>query len=319
MLDALAIDEVGKGHSGGALEEFAEVLRSWNIQINQLQRGRPINRLKQLSTGNLQLAFASFTGRTHQRGDPPPGRTIALCADQNTDLIWRKKQVDANELMIFPTGSELDVVTRNTVNNLFTITMPDDLFSSRFKGGNRDVCDTLFAKHELLHLPSQEILKIRSLCRNYLHAIDHQPKLVRSQVFLRAMEEELLSTLSQALFSSENTLWRPTPKAVKQPWTKIEEILKTTLNAPIKVSQLSQAAGVSERSLLRLFQKRFGLSPKAYLNRVRLCRVRHELKHSSGKVRISDVANNWGFWHMGQFAADYRKLFAELPSETESN
>jgi AraC family ethanolamine operon transcriptional activator len=31
--------------------------------------------------------------------------------------------------------------------------------------------------------------------------------------------------------------------------------------------------------------------------------------------RISDVANDWGFWHMGQFAADYKKLFGELPSE----
>lgn len=30
----------------------------------------------------------------------------------------------------------------------------------------------------------------------------------------------------------------------------------------------------------------------------------------------ADVANNWGFWHMGRFAADYRKFFGELPSET---
>ena len=197
--------------------------------------------------------------------------------------------------------------------------MPDDMLTSWFKDGDRDVYGTMLAKHELLHFPSHEILKIRSLCRKYLHAIDNQPKLVRSQVFQSAMEEELRSTLAQALFSSENTLWRPSPKAVKQPWKKIEVILETTLNAPIKVSELSQATEISERSLLRLFQKRFGLSPKAYLNRVRLCGVRHELKNSSGKVRISDVANNWGFWHMGQFASDYRKLFAELPSATKCN
>ncbi len=297
-------------------EEFAEALRSWNILINQLQPGKPINHLRQLSTGNLQLAFASFAGQTYQIGDPPPGRTIALCADQNTELIWRKKEVSTNELMIFPTGSELDVVTRNTVNNLFTITMPDDMLGSRFRGGDRDVYDTMLAKHEMLRLPSQEIHKVRSLCQNYLQTIDHQPKLFRSQMFRSAMEEELLSTLSQAIFSSDNTLWKPVEKSVKQPWKKIEEILKTTLNKPIKVSELSQATGISERSLLRLFQKRFGLSPKTYLNRVRLCGVRHELKNSSGKVRISNVANNWGFWHMGQFAADYRKFFAELPSTT---
>jgi hypothetical protein len=29
-----------------------------------------------------------------------------------------------------------------------------------------------------------------------------------------------------------------------------------------------------------------------------------------------DVANNWGFWYMGRFAADYRRQFGELPSVT---
>ena len=33
-------------------------------------------------------------------------------------------------------------------------------------------------------------------------------------------------------------------------------------------------------------------------------------------TRVTDVANEWGFWHLGQFAADYRRHFGELPSET---
>jgi len=28
------------------------------------------------------------------------------------------------------------------------------------------------------------------------------------------------------------------------------------------------------------------------------------------------IANQYGFWHMGQFAKDYNNLFGELPSET---
>jgi AraC family ethanolamine operon transcriptional activator len=31
---------------------------------------------------------------------------------------------------------------------------------------------------------------------------------------------------------------------------------------------------------------------------------------------INEIANRWGFWHMSQFAADYRRFFGELPSET---
>jgi AraC family ethanolamine operon transcriptional activator len=31
---------------------------------------------------------------------------------------------------------------------------------------------------------------------------------------------------------------------------------------------------------------------------------------------VQDVAAAWGFWHLSQFATDYRKLFGMRPSET---
>jgi transcriptional regulator GlxA family with amidase domain len=76
-------------------------------------------------------------------------------------------------------------------------------------------------------------------------------------------------------------------------------------------------AQVSERVLHYAFKERFGISPKRYLQAFRLDSVRAELRSADPSVaKISDVANRWGFWHMGQFAADYRRQFGELPSET---
>jgi AraC family ethanolamine operon transcriptional activator len=31
---------------------------------------------------------------------------------------------------------------------------------------------------------------------------------------------------------------------------------------------------------------------------------------------VHEVAQRWGFWHTGEFAADYCRLFGELPSQT---
>ncbi len=42
------------------------------------------------------------------------------------------------------------------------------------------------------------------------------------------------------------------------------------------------------------------------------------MKSDVEEVRIADIANKWGFWRMGQIAADYRNLFNELPSQTMS-
>ena len=66
------------------------------------------------------------------------------------------------------------------------------------------------------------------------------------------------------------------------------------------------------------FQERSWIITQVISRREEIVRsVHRELWHSaSSTTRITDVANNWDFWHMGQFAADYRKLFGELPSET---
>ena len=82
------------------------------------------------------------------------------------------------------------------------------------------------------------------------------------------------------------------------------------------VRDLCDNTGVALRTLNRAFRERFGIGPKAYLLRRRLSSVRDELLRAPADVLVADVANRWGFWHMGQFAADYRRQFGELPSET---
>lgn len=75
--------------------------------------------------------------------------------------------------------------------------------------------------------------------------------------------------------------------------------------------------GVSELTLQNLFMWKYGITPMAYLKRARLNDVRKVLRSATPeKLKVSDVANQKSFWHMGQFAADYRMLFGELPSDT---
>ena len=86
---------------------------------------------------------------------------------------------------------------------------------------------------------------------------------------------------------------------------------------PLTVRELYQAAGVSGRTLEHAFLEHFGVTPKTYIQAYRLNGVRKLLKECDpDSTKIVDVANRWGFWHMGHFANDYRKLFGELPSET---
>lgn len=60
-----------------------------------------------------------------------------------------------------------------------------------------------------------------------------------------------------------------------------------------------------------------GMTPKAYLKGQRLYFSHRALWHADPlENTVSDIANRLGFWHMGQFAQDYRKIFGAKPSET---
>jgi AraC family ethanolamine operon transcriptional activator len=83
------------------------------------------------------------------------------------------------------------------------------------------------------------------------------------------------------------------------------------------VSELCDAAHVSERTLQYAFRDIMGMSPVTYLHRLRLHQARNELrKASGGSTTVTDVAMNWGFWHFGAFSQSYKNCFGEVPSKT---
>jgi AraC family ethanolamine operon transcriptional activator len=88
----------------------------------------------------------------------------------------------------------------------------------------------------------------------------------------------------------------------------------------LTVLDLCQELGVSERTLHYAFQEVRGLSPIAYFKANRLNAVRQELKAApAGTTTVGEIARRWGFLHSGEFAADYRRLFGELPSQSLSH
>jgi AraC family ethanolamine operon transcriptional activator len=97
---------------------------------------------------------------------------------------------------------------------------------------------------------------------------------------------------------------------------RVEGFLEANADAPIYIADLCVAAGVSERTLANVFHQCFGLSPIRYLRVRRLHQVRRALRTSDpGTTSVSEIASLFGFWHFGRFAADFKALFEQTPSE----
>ena len=110
---------------------------------------------------------------------------------------------------------------------------------------------------------------------------------------------------------------QPAPRLRDLALGRAEDYIEAFAEEAFTIEELCKAAGVSERTLQYAFRDKFGISPKAFLQAHRLNAVRRDLRDADpGSTMVSDVANFWGYWHMGQFAADYSRFFGELPSAT---
>lgn len=83
------------------------------------------------------------------------------------------------------------------------------------------------------------------------------------------------------------------------------------------LADLCAAAGVCERTLRRAFGAVYGMPPSRYLRLQQLNRVHAALLDPAARGRlVTDVLTSHGVTELGRFAAQYRTLFGELPSQT---
>lgn len=97
---------------------------------------------------------------------------------------------------------------------------------------------------------------------------------------------------------------------------RAEEFIRAHAADPLTLPDIAEAAGIAPRTLQHAYRHAFGMSPMRALARERMRRVRFELIAAQGSRSVTDVALEWGFTHLGRFAADYRREFGERPSET---
>ena len=135
-----------------------------------------------------------------------------------------------------------------------------------------------------------------------------------------SVQAELLEMLLAALDTTtapQRTRSHQTRQARNRVIKLAEDYALAHTGDRLYVTDLCAAAGVSERTLEYAFQEVMGMSPMAYLTRLRLHRVRQVLRMAPhGSTSVSAQALNWGFWHFGDFSRAYKNCFGELPSET---
>lgn len=98
---------------------------------------------------------------------------------------------------------------------------------------------------------------------------------------------------------------------------RAEEVLRACVNRPITTTELCQYLGCSRRQIEKEFKNTYGMGPITCHRRQRLNEARRRLLvDDRGHGSVSEAAFDFGFTHLGRFAADYKSLFGESPRQT---
>ncbi|WP_146247967.1 AraC family transcriptional regulator [Curtobacterium sp. MCLR17_039] len=90
------------------------------------------------------------------------------------------------------------------------------------------------------------------------------------------------------------------------------------LTEPISVPDIATAARVSSRGLQSAFQRELGVSPAAYVRRVRLAEAHLELlvADPDAGATVASIGLRWGFSNATRFSTAYREAYGRSPSQT---
>lgn len=113
---------------------------------------------------------------------------------------------------------------------------------------------------------------------------------------------------------------KPDKIADRESWRTINracEFIWANQHRPISLADICDHAIASVSKLERTFRRELDVSPGNYVRARRLSAINRALCGAvAPDSKVSALALDHGFRHLGRFAADYRRHFGELPSET---
>ncbi|BBY65975.1 AraC family transcriptional regulator [Mycolicibacterium helvum] len=148
----------------------------------------------------------------------------------------------------------------------------------------------------------------------------HEGSLIQRGQGIGAVEELVMSSLLQLQPSNyhEEFLAPPPSDQRRAVVQNAMNYIEDHLAERITMDALAKAVHMSVRSIQQGFREELGMTPMSFVRERRLERAHEELADAlpSDGVTVTQVAERWGFNHLGSFAVEYRKRWGEAPSET---
>ncbi len=298
-------------------ETYQSGLRGWTPKIRKLDTGPFSANLVQAEAGPVRLAYSRIRSALELEGTAQPGfHSFGLPMPASTPALWCGKTTSTRTVSVYDLSGAFEAFVRPGFETAVLSVRPEALAALGEDLGVGAPAE-LLEGFDVATCSEERMLAVRRSLRQIVALLTHEPGRAGHSSLLGALSEDLPAQLLGSLAER-----RPAPRPVAphlrgRALRRALAYVREHPREPLRVNDLCRATGASERTLRRAFVENVGVPPKAYLLARRLNGFRRELRHPRrGDSRVNEAASSWGFWHMGQLAADYRRWFGEYPSET---
>jgi AraC-like DNA-binding protein len=297
--------------------ELEEALGAWDHQYQQISPGAFFGRFLQTQNDMLGLYRNCWERAIRYRGAPKGTMMFAVTLRQTGDARWMGQRVAVDDMCVQRCGAEAEYLSAPLWDSV-VLTIPEAELAQQIVDITDEDPGALLHTHGVVHLTPQLAAQVRQAALIYLdaavrsvatpHAPSPLPQMAKSTVEL--MARVLMSAQPQR--HAEFSLGRS-----RQLIHNAEDVCEQHPDQPLRIGQLCRELGVSERTLREAFYKLTDTNPLAFLKAQRLNRVYRELRNSDlSEMLVKQAAYSNGFYHLGHFCRDYKKLFCETPLET---
>jgi AraC-like DNA-binding protein len=144
--------------------------------------------------------------------------------------------------------------------------------------------------------------------------VDHPPLVVEQ--FLRHAASAVLTVFPNTTMTAVHI--SGPGRARRSVVDRATAFMEAHAGRPLTVARIAAAAGVDSRTLQEAFRRHLDTTPRAYLRRIRLDRVRRELLAAdpAGGTSADQLARRWGFTDPAAFLRQYRSAYGVSPDRT---
>jgi len=183
-------DHFSQTHHFHDFEIFTATLRSYDIDIRQLDQGRFSATLQQIVSGAVLLSHFMGTRRLEVQGTPPAGfRTFGIPTDKCLPFIWRDKHSDGNTIQLYRDNTELEMVTQLFFEAI-DLSIPEDTLNQLCETLGLPELDVIIGDAEMLRCEPEHMRILRNALHRTCLALSDNPAQINT-VRMQTVTESL--------------------------------------------------------------------------------------------------------------------------------